>query len=387
MTDAATSPAPGAAGLFRARVAISVAFFMLGSGAGLWAVHIPLVKARLGIDPAVLGLALLAVAIGAVGFMPITGLAVARFGSRPPTAVACFAYVLLTPLPILAGSIPFLFVVAFLFGAAMGALDVAMNTQASELETVRGKPTMSSFHAFFSIGGLAGSLIGAGIIAIGWGDGRGALIAAAIFFAASALSVRHLLPSLPPDHAGPRFALPSKAVVGIGMLGFLCFAIEGAVTDWSALFLSTEKAATPTMAAAGFALFSLAMAFFRLVGDPLVARLGSQTVLVGGGLLMATGIAIALVAPWALLGAIGFALVGLGAANVVPVVFSAAGRTPGVPPAIGVAAVVTLSYTGFLVAPPVLGAVAHALGLSAALTLVLVMSLLVAGGAWLRRAS
>jgi MFS family permease len=169
------------------------------------------------------------------------------------------------------------------------------------------------------------------------------------------------------------------------MLGFLCFAIEGAVTDWSALFLSTEKAATPTMAAAGFALFSLAMAFFRLVGDPLVARLGNQLILVGGGLLMAAGIAIALLAPWPLLGAIGFALVGLGAANVVPVVFSAAGRTPGVPPAIGVAAVVTLSYTGYLVAPPILGAVAHALGLSAALTLVLVMALLIAGGASLRR--
>jgi MFS family permease len=367
-----------------ARIAISAAFFILGTGAGLWAVHIPVIKERLAIDPAVLGLALLSMAIGAVGFMPVTGWTIARLGSRPPTILACFAYVFLTPLPILAWNIPVLFLTAFLFGAAMGALDVAMNTQASELETLRGRPTMSSFHAFYSIGGLAGATIGAGFVAIGWGNGEGAAAAALVFFAASAASIRHLLPSRPPDDFGPRFALPNRAVVGIGMLGFLVFAIEGAVTDWSALFLSTEKAAGPAAAATGFALYSLAMAFFRLTGDAIVARLGDRTILVGGGLLMALGLAIALLAPWPLVGAVGFALVGVGAANIVPVVFSEAGRTPGVQPAIGVAAVVTLSYAGFLVAPPILGAMAHAYGLSAALALVLLMALIVAAGASLR---
>jgi MFS family permease len=368
----------------KARISISVAFFMLGTGAGLWAVHIPIVKDRLAIDPAILGLALLSMAIGAVGFMPVTGWTIARLGSRPPTILACFAFVVLTPLPILAWNVPALFVAAFLFGAAMGALDVAMNTQASELETLRGRPTMSSFHAFYSIGGLAGSTIGAGLIAAGWGNGEGAVAAALVFFAASAASIRHLLPSRPPGDTGPRFALPNRAVVGIGMLGFLVFAIEGAVTDWSALFLSGVKAAGPTTAATGFALYSLAMAFFRLTGDAIVARLGDRAVLVGGGLLMALGLAIALLAPWPLVGAVGFALVGVGAANIVPVVFSEAGRSPGVQPAIGVAAVVTLSYSGFLVAPPILGVVAHARGLSAALALVLLMALIVAGGASLR---
>jgi MFS family permease len=377
---------PTATELVRARIAISVVFFMLGTGAGLWAVHIPIVKARLGIDPAILGIALLTMAIGAVGFMPVTGWAIARFGSRLPTLVATFAYVALTPLPVLAPSIPFLFVVAFLFGASMGALDVAMNTQASELETARGKPTMSSFHGFFSIGGLAGALIGAGVIGIGWGNGEGALVAAAVFLAISVFAVQHLLRSLPPDHAGPRFALPSKAVIGIGLVAFLCFAIEGAVTDWSALYLSSVKGASPTMAATGFALYSLAMAFCRLVGDPVVARLGRRVILVGGGLLMALGMAIALLSPWPLVAAIGFALVGIGAANVVPVVFSAGGQTPGVPPSVGVAAVVTLGYSGFLIAPPVLGFVAHAYGLSAALTIVLAMALAITLGTARRRA-
>jgi fucose permease len=268
----------------------------------------------------------------------------------------------------------------------MGALDVAMNTQASELETARGKPTMSSFHGFFSIGGLAGALIGAGVIGIGWGNGEGALVAAAIFLAISVFAVQHLLRSLPPDHVGPRFALPSKAVIGIGLVAFLCFAIEGAVTDWSALYLSSVKGASPTMAATGFALYSLAMAFCRLVGDPVVARLGRRVILVGGGLLMALGMAIALVSPWPLVAAIGFALVGIGAANVVPVVFSAGGQTPGVPPSVGVAAVVTLGYSGFLIAPPVLGFVAHAYGLSAALTIVLAMALAITLGTARRRA-
>jgi fucose permease len=300
--------------------------------------------------------------------------------------IATFAYVALTPLPALAPSVPFLFAAAFFFGASMGALDVAMNTQASELETARGKPTMSSFHGFFSIGGLAGALIGAGVIGIGWGNGEGAVAAAIVFFVVSLFAVRDLLRTMPPDHAGPRFALPSKAVIGIGLVAFLCFAIEGAVTDWSALYLSSVKGASPAMAATGFALYSLAMAFCRLVGDPVVAKLGRRTILTGGGALMALGLAFAIAAPWPLVGAIGFALVGVGAANVVPVAFSAGGQTPGVPPSVGVAAVVTLGYSGFLIAPPVLGFVAHAYGLSASLAVVLVMAVVIAIGALRRNA-
>ncbi|MEO8669609.1 MAG: MFS transporter, partial [Bauldia sp.] len=323
----------------RARIAISVVFFMLGTGTGLWAVHIPLVTERLKVDPAILGLALFSMAIGAVISMPLTGWAVARFGSRLPTQVTVLYYIVTIALPILSPSVPFLFVTAFLFGAGLGSTDVAMNTQATELEKARGRPTMSSFHGFFSVGGLAGASLGAGIIAVGWGDGSGALVLAVIFFIVAVVAIRDLMRGEPVAGAGPRFGLPNRAVVGLGLIAFLAFAIEGSVTDWSALFLTNVRQASVTTAASGYALFSLAMAVCRLAGDPIVARLGDRKIVIGGGLVMAAGIAVALVAPWPLVAAVGFALVGVGAANVVPVAFSGGGTTPGVHLSVGVASV------------------------------------------------
>jgi fucose permease len=257
----------------------------------------------------------------------------------------------------------------------MGGLDVVANVQAAEVEAARAKPTMSSFHGFYSVGALAGALIGALVIANGWGDGTGAATACIVLLALAAMAAGNLLPSERPLAGAPRFALPNRAVLGLGMLAFLCFAIEGAVTDWSALFLTSVKAATPVTAAIGYSAYALAMAGFRLFGDGIVARLGPKTTVVGGGALTALGLAIALAAPWPAVGAVGFGLVGLGAANIVPVVFSAGARTPGVPSGIGVSAVATLGYSGFLIAPPVLGFVADAYGLAAAMAVVLVMSL------------
>lgn len=357
----------------QARIAVSIAFLILGIGPGLWAVHIPIVQERLAISPGVLGVALLVMAGGAVLAMPIMGWAVAHTGSRLPTAVCVLAYMIVTPLPMLANSVPLLFVALFFFGLLLGGLDVAGNVQAADVEKARGKATMSSFHAFFSIGALAAALAGAFVIARGWGNGGGAAAICAILFVVGALSVRYLLPS-DRSEAGPKFALPSRAVLGLGLLAGLVFAVEGAVTDWSALFLTSVKVATPETAAFGFAMYALAMAGLRLVGDPIVQRLGPRPVVVGGGLLCAIGLGVALVSPWPLVAAVGFGLVGLGAANIAPVCFSAATRVPGVPPGMGVSAVATMGYSGFLIFPPVLGFAAELLGLSAAIGIVLVMS-------------
>ncbi len=358
---------------FRARIAVSVAFFILGVGPGLWAVHIPLVQERLAINPAVLGLALLVMAGGAVISMPIMGWAVGHVGSRLPTGVGVLLYMIVTPLPILADSVPLFFLALFFFGLLMGGLDVTGNVQAADVETLRGKATMSSFHAFYSIGALCGALAGAFVIGRGWGDGRGAAAICAVLFVAGAFAVRHLLPSDKPE-AGPKFALPPAAVIGLGLIAALVFAIEGAVTDWSALFLTGVKAATPETAAFGYATYALAMAGLRLVGDPIVQRLGARRIVVGGGALCVVGLAIALASPWPLLGALGFGLVGLGAANIAPVCFSAGARAPGVPPGVGVSAVATMGYSGFLIFPPILGFAAELVGLSASIGIVLVMS-------------
>jgi MFS family permease len=352
---------------------VSIAFLILGIGPGLWAVHIPLVQERLGIGPGILGVALLVMAGGAVLAMPLTGWAVGHVGSRLPTAVGVLLYMVVTPLPILAPTVPVFFVSLFFFGFLMGGVDVAGNVQAADVEKYRGRATMSSFHAFYSIGGLAGALAGAFVIGRGWGEGSGAAAICAALFVVGAVFVRDLLPSERTE-ARPQFALPSRAVLGLGLIAGLVFAIEGAVTDWSALFLTGVKVATPETAAFGYASYAMAMAGLRLVGDPIVERLGPRRIVVGGGLLCVLGLGLALVAPWPLVAALGFGLVGLGAANVAPVCFSAGTRVPGVPPGMGVSAVVTMGYTGFLVFPPLLGFAAELLGLAAAIGIVLVMS-------------
>ena len=371
--------------LFRARIAVYIAFLLAGIGTGIWATHIPLVQARLGLNPAILGLALFVMAFGALLTMPLAGVALARLGSRLPAAAMMIGFTALTPLPILAGSVPVFFFSVFLFGTTIGALDVSMNLQATEIEAARGKPTMSSFHGFFSIGGLTGAGLGAGIIALGWGDGSGAALLAVPLLALAVLASFNLWPSPRPVEAGPRFALPNRAALALGVLAFLCFAVEGAVTDWSALYLSTVKLSSAAGAAIGFAAFSVAMAFFRLVGDSVVARLGEKRTVVGGGATIAAGMALAVASPWPALSAAGFALVGIGAANVVPVVFGAASRVDGMPASLGVSAVATMGYAGFLIMPPILGFVGRTFGLSASLTIVALMGAAIAGVAALRR--
>lgn len=365
--------ATGAPSLAIARVAVSSIFFILGCGTGVWAVHIPIVVERLAIDHATVGLALFTAAAGAVGTMPITGIALGRFGSRVPTAALACAFAILAPLPVAAQSVPFLFVALLFFGAAMGGLDVAMNVQASEIETARGKPTMSSFHAFYSIGLFAGSAVGGLVIARGWANGDGATGAALVLLALAIWAARNLWPSVPSREQRPRFALPPVAVLGLGAITFLAFSAEGAVTDWSALYMSTVKGSDLATAATGVALFSVAMVLCRLTGDRVVAALGAPAIVLGGGILVTAGMLLAVLSPWPLVVAVAFGIVGIGAANLVPASISAAARMPDVPSGIAVASVTSMGYAGFLIVPPILGFVAKWLDLSASLVLVALM--------------
>jgi len=361
----------------RARAAICAEFVILGGGSGVWAVHIPVVQARLAIDPATIGLALLVFSIGAVLTMPITGALAARFGSQPVTAVLGIVAPLLPPLAILAPSLPLLFLGTFFFGVTMGGLDVAMNAQAAEYEIARGKPTMSSFHAFFSLGALAGSAAASWLIGLGYSHGAAAVMIAAVLLVTGLVAAFNLWPAPPSHRNGVRFALPQRSLVALGIIAFLAFSAEGAVADWSALYLNKVKDATLSAAADGFIAFSIVMVVCRLTGDRVVAWLGPvQTLLIGGGVI-AIGILIAVLSPYALLAAVGFALVGLGAANMVPVAFSASARTPGVAASVGTATVTTFGYAGALVFPALLGFIANGFGLSISLLTVIAMGIVI----------
>ncbi len=339
------------------RWAISTVFLLNGAGIGLWAAHVPTVQARIGIDTGMLSLVLLTIAGGALMAMPLMGGLTGRWGTRRMVLLSGFAFALMTAVIMSMPTLPLLFVAAFLFGVSNGALDVAMNANASEVETARGLPTMSSFHGFFSLGGLFGASLGGVLVGQGLGHGEGALmvgLATAVVLAVTAPRVMGFA-----AHAsGSHFMLPRGAALGLGMLALLCFAVEGALVDWSALLLETRTGASPAAAALGYSAFSIAMAACRFAGDRIILRVGAIRVMVIGGLAMFAGLALAVLSTNFVMSSCGFALVGLGAANVVPLLFGAAARIPGMHPGAGVAAVATLGYGGLLLAPPVLGWVA-----------------------------
>jgi MFS family permease len=341
-----------------ARWAISTVFLLNGAGIGLWAAHVPTVQARMGIDTGMLSMVLLTVAAGALLAMPLMGGLTGRWGTRRMVLLSGFAFAAMTPLIMGAPSLPLLFIAAFLFGVSNGALDVAMNSNASEVETARGLPTMSSFHGFFSLGGLFGAGIGGLLVGQGLGHGQGALMVGVVTAVVLALSAPRVMGFAATHGAGSHFSLPRGAALSLGLLALLCFAVEGALVDWSALLMQERTGATPASAALGFSAFSIAMAACRFAGDRLIVRFGALRIMVIGGLAMFAGLALAVASTHFVLSAVGFALVGLGAANVVPLLIGAAGRIPGMSAGNGVAAVATLGYGGLLLAPPVLGWVA-----------------------------
>lgn len=341
-----------------ARWAISTVFLLNGAGIGLWAAHVPTVQARMGIDTGMLSMVLLTVAAGALLAMPLMGGLTGRWGTRRMVLLSGFAFAAMTPLIMGAPSLPLLFIAAFLFGVSNGALDVAMNANASEVESARGLPTMSSFHGFFSLGGLFGAGIGGLLVGQGLGHGQGALMVGVVTAVVLALSASRVMGFAASHGAGSHFSLPRGAALSLGLLALLCFAVEGALVDWSALLMQERTGATAASAALGFSAFSIAMAACRFAGDRLIVRFGALRIMVIGGLAMFAGLALAVASTHFVLSAVGFALVGLGAANVVPLLFGAAARIPGMSAGNGVAAVATLGYGGLLLAPPVLGWVA-----------------------------
>jgi MFS family permease len=363
-----------------ARWAISIIFLLNGTGIGLWAAHVPLVQARAGIDTGVLGLLLLTIAGGAIAAMPLSGWLSGRWGTRAITLASggLFAATLALLMNV-DGLLP-LFLAAFAFGASNGVLDVSMNANASEVETARGIPTMSSFHGFFSLGGLVGAALGGVLIGAGLGDGRGALMVAVAIGIAVALCAPFVLKVAPSPHDS-HFALPRGPALFLGLLGLMCFAVEGALVDWSALLLTERTKADPASAAFGYSAFSIAMAACRFAGDRLVLRFGASRVMVLGGLGMFGGLMLAVLSTHFVLSACGFALIGLSAANVVPLLFSAAARIPGMSAGGGLATVATLGYAGLLLAPPLLGSIAAHTNIAVALGILSLSGLVIAANA------
>lgn len=357
------------------RLATRLAFFAAGFVLGCWSPLIPYVKQRLGLDDAGLGLLLLGLGAGSVAAMPLAGIACTHFGTRKVTVAGGLGLALLFPAVGFVGSLWTMGAVVVLIGIFLGMLEVGMNSHAVEVERGSPRPLMSGFHALFSIGGFAGAGGATVLLSSGASPGLTAGTCALLALAAILVSWPMLLKA-EPEAGSNAIVFPRGVVLVIALLTATTFLVEGAILDWGALLVTEQGLVGIAMGGFGYMLFSVAMTVGRIFGDRFVAAVGSRRCLIWGGGVTIVGILLVTLTPHIAASAIGFIAIGLGASNIVPVLFSLAGTQKDMPSGQAVAAVATTGYGGILLGPAAIGFVANATSLQTAfLALALLMCL------------
>ena len=372
----------------RARWAVAGMFMANGFIMGAWAPQIPLLLPRHGIDESTLGLLILVLGFGAVSAMLFSGRLIAILGGRAVLTMFSLAAIPVLPLVVLAPNLWLLTPILAAFGAVVGCMDVAMNAQAVEVERRLHRAIMSSSHGFWSLGGFIGGSAGSFLIAR-LGSEAQSLVAAGVAALLVFGAMPFLLPTAPvaavAETPTRQHLLPRD--LGLWLLGFMAFfsmVPEGAVLDWAAIYLQKELGSDVLRSGLAFAFFAGAMAVMRFAGDHVRNRFGAVRTLRVSGLIGAAGLMGGALAPADWFAIVSFALAGLGVANMVPIMFSAAGNRPGLPSAVGISTVTMVGYCGILVAPASIGFAAEHFGYRptyAALSLLLVVVALLAARA------
>jgi MFS family permease len=366
------------------RWALATLFTVDGIGFGTWAAHVPVFKQFLHIENGSLTIVLLSLIFGAILTMPITGALSEHFGSRRVVQITAVFYVLMVALLAQASSLTTLILFAGLYGASKGAFDVAVNAHAVPVEKLYGAPIISFFQGCWSLGGL----LGAGAASLMLQHNGTARIDLSI---TAAILILACLWAIPSQGVTPipqriqtgkpsKFPLPDAPLLRLASIAFFGLMAEGAVSDWASVYLHSTVGVTLSLAAAGYAAYAIAMASGRFSGDWLAQRLSGKSILHGSGLLVALGMGIALLFPSWYPAVLGLMLTGLGIANIVPIIWGAAGRNTrlGAGPAISM--VTTVGYCGFLAGPPIIGSISLALGLRTAMSAIAAAGLIVAIG-------
>jgi MFS family permease len=352
-------------------------FLVHGLVVSTWVSRIASVKTALGLSDGSLGLALLGTAIGSVTAIPICGSLVARYGSRRTAQWTAAGFCLSLVAIAFAHDGHTLFAALLMYGAMAGANDVAMNAHAVATEKLLGTPTISRFHSMFSIGGIAGAALGAVIAGRGVPASVHLIVAAAAILAITLIATRRLVETrngTAAHVAHASFRRVPRVLLALSAMGFCIFLSEGAIADWTAVYLKQILGAGEGLAPIGYAVFSAAMALFRLTGDAITLRLGRARVIRYGGVLAAAGLTFALLVHspyWAMAG---FAAAGAGFSSIIPLAFAAGGRIPGLSEGAGVATVSGLGYLGFLVGPPAIGFLSELTSLRIGLFLLVALS-------------
>ena len=357
---------------------MALIFFVNGFVYASWVPRLAEIRAGLVLSEGELGMALLMLAIGALVAMPATGGLIARHGSRTLTATAVVLLGLALPPVAFAGGFLWLCLAFLFYGAATGALDVSLNAQGIAVERVYRRPIMSSLHGMFSIGAMAGADATGLLTSQGVGIVAQFLTIGAVTVLAGPLLTRVMLPAqADAGGRGEGFVLPDRRLVALGLIAFCGLLGEGAIGDWSAVYLDQSLGADVEVAAVAFAVFSLTMALGRFSGDRIVARFGGGAVVCGGGALAALGLGATLLIGRPEVAIVGFGLIGAGLSCIFPVALSAATRTPGMAAGTAIAGVCTIGYLGFLIGPPAIGGLAELFGLPAALGVVVLLFVLI----------
>ncbi|MBU2884595.1 MFS transporter [Gilvimarinus agarilyticus] len=345
------------------RLATRLGFLVAGFGIACWAPMVPFIKSDLGISEAILGVLLLCIGFGSLVAMVLTGIIATRIGSRSVILISGFALALILPLLPYAASIELLGVVLFAFGAAMGSLDVAINLHAIEVEQASDQPLMSGFHAMFSLGAFIGAGFITLLLSLQLNLLTACLAGTVIMIGTMAFSAPKLLHDRPPA-GDTTLAMPRGKIWLIAALTAIAFLAEGGILDWSALLIVATEKVQASHGGLGYMLFAIAMVAGRLNGDRLATRFGDYRLLVSSGLLSVAGFVVLLAIDQTTVSLAGFTLIGLGLANIVPVLFRRAGKQKDMPPALAISAVTTAGYAGILIGPALIGFVAEWVGLT-----------------------
>ena len=363
---------------YKARLAISFIFLTNGMGFASIAPHLPWLQNKFQLTESEMGLLLLCHAIGAVTMMLFAGRVIHSFGSRLPVIVGGCLLILLLPLIFWLDQIQFIILALIIAGAGIGTMDVAMNAQAVMVENGLEKPIMSSFHGVWSLGAMTGGATATFALTFGFTPLQHVAFSSFILMLILGVSSFSMIPSGQEEKAEktPLLLKPSGKVLSLGLLCLLGMVAEGTAVDWSAIYSSSVLGASPSQAALTFTIFTMTMMIGRLTGDWVILKLGRVQLIRYTSLLGAVGLGVGLFLGTTFSAWLGFACLGFGLSNIVPIMFGQASRIPGVAAGTGIAGVATLGYCGFLLGPPTIGFLAELIGLQGALGLIVIFCLI-----------
>ncbi|WP_460678676.1 MFS transporter [Mucilaginibacter koreensis] len=360
------------------RIAVGTMFFCAGLIFASWASRIATIQQHLGVSDAGLGAILFSIPVGLMLSLPFSGWIISKIGSRNLLVTALVAYSIILVGLGTATTVPVLVICLVLFGFASNAVNIAVNTQAVAAEHLYSRPILASFHGLWSLAGFAGAGIGTLMIGKGIIPSYHFMLIMGISIIGVVFSVKSLANDKGPVDSGPAFVMPDQSLIKLGLIAFCSLICEGAMFDWSVIYFKKIVLAQGAWMGAGYTAFMCTMATGRFVADSFAHRFGIKFTLQVSGLLTALGLFIAVLFPYLYTAMAGFLLVGFGVSSVVPLIYSAAGKSKTMSPGMALAAVSTIGFAGFLAGPPIIGFLAGAFSLRVSFTLIAVMGLCVA---------